>query len=231
MPAGVPANSSYKAYMMGQGPDGRNKTPGWASPIRGIPARRHRPAGPPDRPGQALLYQPGLGAAAPLQRRGRPGRAIAALAMMTGNVGIPGGDTGAREGEVRHPVRAFPTLTNPVKDEISVFMWTDAIVRGTEMTALSDGVHRHGTAEGADQVHLELRRQCADQPALRHQPHGLDPRRRDQVRDDRGHRQPPHPLRPLRRHAVAGARPTSRRTTSPPTRRPARWRMPCSRSG
>ena len=34
----------------------------------------------------------------------------------------------------------MPTLDNPVETSISMFMWTDAIERGTEMTALRDGV-------------------------------------------------------------------------------------------
>lgn len=34
----------------------------------------------------------------------------------------------------------MPVLEKPVKTQISVFTWTDAIVRGPEMTALRDGV-------------------------------------------------------------------------------------------
>ena len=34
----------------------------------------------------------------------------------------------------------MPTLENPVETSISMFMWTDAIERGPEMTALRDGV-------------------------------------------------------------------------------------------
>jgi anaerobic dimethyl sulfoxide reductase subunit A len=34
----------------------------------------------------------------------------------------------------------MPTLDNPVQTSISMFMWTDAIERGPEMTALRDGV-------------------------------------------------------------------------------------------
>ena len=34
----------------------------------------------------------------------------------------------------------MPTLENPVKASIPMFMWTDAIFRGTEMTALTDGI-------------------------------------------------------------------------------------------
>lgn len=67
-------------------------------------------------------------------------RAIAMLAILTGNIGINGGNTGAREGSYSIPFVRMPTLTNPVKTSISMFMWTDAILRGTEMTATRDGV-------------------------------------------------------------------------------------------
>ncbi|MDU4363107.1 MAG: dimethylsulfoxide reductase subunit A [Klebsiella oxytoca] len=67
-------------------------------------------------------------------------RAISMLAILTGNVGINGGNTGAREGSYSLPFERMPTLDNPVETSISMFMWTDAIERGTEMTALRDGV-------------------------------------------------------------------------------------------
>ncbi len=62
------------------------------------------------------------------------------LAILTGNVGINGGDRGAREGSYSLPFERMPTLENPVETSISMFMWTDAIERGPEMTALRDGV-------------------------------------------------------------------------------------------
>lgn len=62
------------------------------------------------------------------------------LAILTGNVGINGGNTGAREGSYSLPFVRMPTLENPIQTSISMFMWTDAIERGPEMTALRDGV-------------------------------------------------------------------------------------------
>ena len=67
-------------------------------------------------------------------------REVAMLAILTGNVGIHGGNSGAREDTYKITNVKFPTLKNPVKTKISVFMWTDAIERGPEMTALRDGV-------------------------------------------------------------------------------------------
>lgn len=52
------------------------------------------------------------------------------LAILTGNVGINGGNSGAREGSYALPFERMPTLENPVETSISMFMWTDAIERG-----------------------------------------------------------------------------------------------------
>ncbi len=38
LPASAPKNGHYKAYILGEGPDGVAKTPEWASQITGIPA-------------------------------------------------------------------------------------------------------------------------------------------------------------------------------------------------
>lgn len=57
------------------------------------------------------------------------------LSILTGNVGIHGGNSGAREGSYEVPFERMPTLDNPVQTSISMFMWTDAIERGPEMTS------------------------------------------------------------------------------------------------
>ncbi len=139
LPASAPANSDYKSYILGQGEDGIEKTPQWASPITGIPvdiivklAREIGQAKP------CAIFQ-GWG----LQRTANgelASRAIAMLALLTGNVGINGGGTGARESDYNIPFVRFPIPENPVKTAISMFLWTDAIIRGPEMTAIRDGV-------------------------------------------------------------------------------------------
>ena len=40
LPPGAPVNGHYKAYILGDGPDGTAKTPAWAAPITGIPETR-----------------------------------------------------------------------------------------------------------------------------------------------------------------------------------------------
>jgi len=59
-----------------------------------------------------------------------------ALAAITGNVGIPGGWASgiALQAPDGGPFwNVFPTGANPVAARIPVFLWTEAIVRGTEM--------------------------------------------------------------------------------------------------
>ena len=139
LPAGAPANGHYKAYILGQGDDKIAKTPEWAAPITGIPAERIvKLAREIGRARPAFIAQ-GWGP----QRHSNGelvSRAIAMLPILTGNVGVSGGNSGAREGNYKIPFERMPTLDNPVQTSISMFMWTDAIERGPEMTALRDGV-------------------------------------------------------------------------------------------
>ncbi|WP_040155600.1 DMSO/selenate family reductase complex A subunit [Mobilicoccus massiliensis] len=139
MPKGIPAGNSYESYILGKGPDQTEKTPAWASAITGVPenvivsfARELATTKP------ANITQ-GWGP----QRHANGenvARAIYTLAAMTGNIGIPGGGTGGREGYFWPVTKWFPDGDNPVKAQISFYGWTDAITRGTEMTATTDGV-------------------------------------------------------------------------------------------
>ncbi len=64
------------------------------------------------------------------------------LPILTGNVGISGGNSGARESTytITITIERLPVLDNPVKTSISCFSWTDAIDHGPQMTAIRDGV-------------------------------------------------------------------------------------------
>ncbi|MDK9606816.1 selenate/tellurate reductase subunit YnfE [Lelliottia wanjuensis] len=139
LPADAPASGHYKAYILGQGEDGTAKTPEWASRITGIPADR------------IIKLAREIGSAKPAyicqgwgpQRQANgelTSRAIAMLPILTGNVGINGGNSGARESTYTITIERMPLPDNPVKTQISCFSWTDAIVRGPEMTATRDGV-------------------------------------------------------------------------------------------
>lgn len=139
LPPSAAPGSSYKSYITGAGPDGCPKTPAWASAITGVPAEtivklaRTIAAAKP-----CAIYQ-GKGP----QRHAngeQTARAIAMLAVLTGNVGISGGNTGSDFETYRFFEGDVPGPDNPVEVAIPVFLWTDAIARGPEMTAAADGV-------------------------------------------------------------------------------------------
>jgi len=67
-------------------------------------------------------------------------RAICMLPILTGNVGIPGGNSGDREGPFGVPFPGIPMGENPVKTSIPCFMWTKAIEDPANFTALNSGL-------------------------------------------------------------------------------------------
>ncbi len=91
----------------GRGQD--RQDPAWASAITGIPERRivqlaREIAGP------ALLRGPGLGPQR--QANGEQTSRPLHAGILTGNVGVQGGNTGARESEAAASFARYPTLTN-----------------------------------------------------------------------------------------------------------------------
>jgi len=139
MPPGVPEGQSFKSYLLGV-TDGVPKTAEWAAAITGVDADTIRGIAvefATTKPAQLIQ---GLGP----QRHAHGEdsvRAGIALACITGNLGKLGGGWGGGEGSRNGglPIGGLPTGTNPVKARIPVFRWTDAIMRGTAMTA-EDGV-------------------------------------------------------------------------------------------
>lgn len=150
LPESAPRNAHYKAYILGDGEDQTPKTPEWASKITGIPESTIIKVAREIGHTKPCYIAQGWG-----PQRTRNGelasRAIAMLPILTGNVGIHGGNTGARESYYTIPFDRFPTLQNPINTSISMFMWTDAITRGPQMTALRDGVR------GKDQLDVPIK--------------------------------------------------------------------------
>ena len=141
MPPGYENAESYSDYLLGRN-DNVPKTPKWAEGITAVPAETitriaHEYA--TQTPG--VLYQ-GYG----MQRRAygeQVVRAGCALAAITGNFGISGG--WASSLALQAPGggglwNVFPIGENPVKASIPVFLWTEAVRRGKEMTEV-DGVN------------------------------------------------------------------------------------------
>lgn len=139
LPASAPKGASWKSYILGKGPDGVEKTPEWASKITAVPVKTIIRLAREIAMTKPCNVMQGWG----LQRTAngeQACRAVAMLAVMTGNVGIAGGGSGAREGSYSMPFAAFPTLSNPVTTAIPMFLWTDAIYRHHEMTDKTDGI-------------------------------------------------------------------------------------------
>lgn len=139
MPAAVPGGESYKDYILGLS-DRTPKSPEWAAPITGVDAETIRRLARDYATGKPAQLLQGLG-----PQRHATGelsvRAGITLACITGNLGKLGGGWGGGEGSRRLglPIGGIPTGDNPIQATIPVFLWTDAIVRGTQMAA-ADGV-------------------------------------------------------------------------------------------
>ena len=135
MPEGAEEAESYEDYILGYR-DGVAKTPAWAEKITTIPqntiariAREYATIKP------GVLYQ-GYG----MQRRAfgeQVVRAGCVLASMTGNVGVSGGwASGLGLQPDEGPLwNLFPVGENPVKAQIPCFLWTEAVLHGTQMGA------------------------------------------------------------------------------------------------
>lgn len=138
MPQGYENQESYHDYIYGVR-DQVKKTPEWAAMITGIPAdeiyrlaRLYGTLKP-----AAIL--PGLGP----QRHAngeQTVRSVTVLPCMTGNVGIAGGGTAASGFMQLHAEPALPITENPYRGSISVFQWTEAILRGHEMDCVHDRI-------------------------------------------------------------------------------------------
>ena len=123
MPEGIPLGNSYRDYILGGGPDKLAKTPAWA-------------AGNYRNPGRTLVQLAReIGTAKPAyisqgwgpQRQAngeQAARAICMLPILTGNVGIQGGNSGGREAPYGIPFPTIPVGDNPVSASIPCFLWT-----------------------------------------------------------------------------------------------------------
>ena len=139
LPASAPKGSDYKSYILGRGPDHIEKTPEWAAKITGIPAATIRQLAADMAKTKPLFVSQGWGPQR--QANGEETcRAIAMVPILLGQVGLPGTNTGAHEGNTSFPAVYLPVGKNPVKATIPCYLWTDAIVRGHEMTRRTDAL-------------------------------------------------------------------------------------------
>ena len=138
MPEDYLKEETWQDYLYGTR-DHTAKTPAWASVITGIPAETIRQLAIQYASAKPAAILAGWGP----QRHAngeQTVRSVMVLACMTGNVGIPGGCTGGSIAIPQHRKPAIPMPVNPYGKSIPSFLWTDAILRGTEMTEERDGV-------------------------------------------------------------------------------------------
>lgn len=137
MPEGVDPSECVLSYLTGE-KDGVPKTPEWAEAITGVPAAAIRSLAVRYATAKPAALVQGFGA----QRHayGEQGaRGGILLACMTGNVGVCGGWACGSGLCTQHPWVDMPDVPNPYPMEIPTYLWTEAVVRGHELTAL-DGV-------------------------------------------------------------------------------------------
>jgi len=139
MPEEIPLGNSYKDYILGVGPDATAKTPAWAAGITGIPSDRIVQLAREIGTAKPAYIAQGWGP----QRHAngeQTARAICMLPILTGNVGIQGGNSGDREGPHVIPFPVIPIGKNPVTASIPCFLWTKAMSDHANFTDLGDGL-------------------------------------------------------------------------------------------
>ncbi len=139
MPLSASANTSYSDYILGTGYDMIPKTPEWASQITGIPAMRIVQLAREMGQAKPCYIAQGWG----LQRQANGEMqtlAVAALATITGNVGLRGGNNGDLDAYFPITVPKLPTGENPVKISFPVYQWLNVVDNAKDMNAAKDGI-------------------------------------------------------------------------------------------
>lgn len=134
LPDSAKPNASYKAYVMGQGDDGIEKTASWAADISGIPEVRIKQLAREIATAKACYICQGWG----VQRHAngeQSVRAIQSLPIIANQFGRPGTNSGNWPYATKYGVPTLPIGKNKVKLSIPVYSWTEAIANPQAITA------------------------------------------------------------------------------------------------
>ena len=132
---------NYRDYILGLGiyADAPKKTAEWAEKITGIPAAQIEQIATDLQNAKAPYIV--VGAGVNRQANGEQNmRALYMLSVSTGKLGTLGASNGELPSMSGMYRAGIPAGSNPVKEKISFFTWSEAIHHGETMTARSHGV-------------------------------------------------------------------------------------------
>ena len=134
LPVSAPKNSDYKSYILGRGWDKTPKTPQWAAKETGVPSETIIRLAHEIASTKPLFVTQGWGP----QRHANGDSltlAIAMLPILTGQLGLPGTNNGAREADQNGFAASLPVPANPVKASVCLNVWDRAITDAKSLTA------------------------------------------------------------------------------------------------
>lgn len=177
LPASAKKNASYKDYVLGQGDDGIEKTPEWASAITGIPVARIKQLAREIASAKAAYICQGWGP----QRHGngeQTVRAIQILPIIANQFGRLGTNNGNWPHGPNYKVPYLPSPANKVAIKIPVYVWTDAIAHPETITANTHDL------KGADKLNVGIKMIVNQAGNVLANQHGQLNRTREILEDD-----------------------------------------------
>ena len=132
LPPDAPPGSSYRSYLFGE-QDGIQRSPEWAESITGIRAESISALAREYASVKPACLLPGLGPQRTLCGE-QSVRGQTALACLTGNVGRPGGGSGAYASRPGHTPPQFIPRESPYPGSIPTFLWSTAADRPEKLT-------------------------------------------------------------------------------------------------
>lgn len=134
----LPSEKGYKAYILGTAHGEKAKTPQWAAPICGVPARTIVQLAHDIANAKAPFIAQGWG----IQRQTsgeQNSRAIFMLPILVGKLGMRGTNHGGSGMMTpKNMMQMMPQGENRVKAKVPCFLWPQAVLDGKNMTAEKD---------------------------------------------------------------------------------------------